>query len=39
MAIREIIDCILTFDDAGTVRQVQAELDCGTDVMAILNDG
>jgi 5-methyltetrahydrofolate--homocysteine methyltransferase len=39
MAIREIFNTILTFDDAGTVRWVQTELDHGTDVMVILNDG
>jgi 5-methyltetrahydrofolate--homocysteine methyltransferase len=39
MAIKEIFNSILAFDDADTVRRVQAELDSGTDVMAILNDG
>jgi 5-methyltetrahydrofolate--homocysteine methyltransferase len=39
MAIREILNSILTFDDADTVRWVQAELDHGTDVYAVLNNG
>jgi 5-methyltetrahydrofolate--homocysteine methyltransferase len=39
MAIKEILDRILAFDDDGTVRCVQAELNQGTDVMVILNDG
>jgi 5-methyltetrahydrofolate--homocysteine methyltransferase len=39
MALEAIFDHILTFDDEGTARCVQAELDQGTDVMAILNDG
>jgi 5-methyltetrahydrofolate--homocysteine methyltransferase len=39
MALEAIFDHILTFDDEGTARCVQAELDQGTDVMVILNDG
>ncbi len=39
MAIRDILDCILMFDEAGTVRAVEAELECGTDIMVILNEG
>lgn len=39
MAVRDILNSILTFDDAGTARSVQTELDNGTDVMVILNDG
>jgi 5-methyltetrahydrofolate--homocysteine methyltransferase len=39
MAIREIINSILSFDDAGTVRWVQTELERGKDLMVILNDG
>ncbi len=39
MAIKEIINSILTFDDSGTARWVQSELDRGTDVTVILNDG
>ncbi len=39
MAIQEIINSILTFDDAGAARTVQGELDNGTDAMVILNRG
>ena len=39
MAIRDIFDCILMFDEAGTARAVEAELDRGTDIMVILNEG
>jgi len=39
MAINEIFNSVLAFDDAGIVERVQTELDHGTDVMAILNDG
>jgi 5-methyltetrahydrofolate--homocysteine methyltransferase len=39
MALTEIIDSVLAFDEKRTVRCVQTELDRGTDVMAILNDG
>lgn len=39
MALEEIINSILTFDEAATARGVQKELDRGTDVMVILNDG
>jgi len=39
MAIQEIIDSILAFDDEGAVRSVRGELDNGTDVMVILNRG
>ncbi len=39
MSTREIFDSILAFDDAGTVRGVQAELDRGTSVTVILSDG
>jgi 5-methyltetrahydrofolate--homocysteine methyltransferase len=39
MALEEIINSILTFDEAATARGVQTELDRGTDVMVILNDG
>ena len=39
MAIQEIINSILAFDDAGTARGVQGELDNGTDVIVILNRG
>ncbi len=39
MALKEIVQSILAFDETATVRYVQAELDRGTDVMVILNDG
>jgi 5-methyltetrahydrofolate--homocysteine methyltransferase len=39
MALTEIINSILEFDEKATARCVQAELDRGTDVMTILNDG
>jgi 5-methyltetrahydrofolate--homocysteine methyltransferase len=39
MPIREIIDSILAFNDAGTVQWVQAELDRGTDAISVLNEG
>jgi 5-methyltetrahydrofolate--homocysteine methyltransferase len=39
MALTEIINSILEFDEKATIRCVQAELDRGTDVMVILNDG
>ncbi len=39
MALTEIINSILAFDETATVQGVQAELDRGTDVMVILNDG
>jgi 5-methyltetrahydrofolate--homocysteine methyltransferase len=39
MAIRDIIDAIVTFDEARTVQRIQAELDQGVDLMVILNEG
>jgi 5-methyltetrahydrofolate--homocysteine methyltransferase len=39
MPIREIIDSILAFNDAGAVQWVQAELDRGTDAISVLNEG
>lgn len=39
MALTEIVHSILAFDETATARCVQAELDRGTDVMVILNDG
>ena len=39
MAIQEIINSILAFDEAGASRRVQGELDNGTDAMIILNSG
>ncbi|MHC5081672.1 MAG: corrinoid protein [Planctomycetota bacterium] len=39
MAVQEIIDAVLHFDGAECARLVQAELDRGTDVLAVLNEG
>ncbi len=39
MALEEIINSILAFDEVATARGVQTELNRGTDVMVILNDG
>lgn len=39
MAIQEIINSILIFDDAGAARRVQGELDNGTDATLILHRG
>jgi 5-methyltetrahydrofolate--homocysteine methyltransferase len=39
MAIREIFDAVLALDEAQTADIVQAELDLGTDVMTLLNEG
>jgi 5-methyltetrahydrofolate--homocysteine methyltransferase len=39
MAIKNIVDCVLAFDEAGTVQGVQDELNGGTDALGILNDG
>ena len=37
MALKEIFEAVLALDEARTAHMVQAELDRGTDVMAILN--
>jgi len=39
MAMREIVDAVLAFDQAKTVRLVEAELDQGTAATSILQDG
>lgn len=39
MALTEIINSILAFDETATAQAVQTELDHGMDVMVILNDG
>jgi 5-methyltetrahydrofolate--homocysteine methyltransferase len=39
MAVTGIVEAILAFDEADTVRLVQAELDQGTDATTILRDG
>jgi methanogenic corrinoid protein MtbC1 len=39
MAMKEIVDAVLAFDQARTVRLVEAELDHGTAATTILQDG
>jgi 5-methyltetrahydrofolate--homocysteine methyltransferase len=39
MAITDIFDAILSFDEIRTVQCIQAELEQGADVMVILNEG
>jgi 5-methyltetrahydrofolate--homocysteine methyltransferase len=39
MTVKPIVDAVLAFDEARTVRLVQAELDQGTDATTILHDG
>jgi 5-methyltetrahydrofolate--homocysteine methyltransferase len=39
MAIQDIFNAVLAFDEATVKTQTQAELDAGTDIAAILNDG
>jgi 5-methyltetrahydrofolate--homocysteine methyltransferase len=39
MAVTGIVEAVLAFDEAETVRLVQAELDQGTDATIILHDG
>jgi 5-methyltetrahydrofolate--homocysteine methyltransferase len=39
MSIQEIFNAVLAFDEAAAVAQTQAELDAGTDIQSILNDG
>ncbi len=39
MPIRDIFDAVLRFDEEGVVRIVQAEIDAGTGIPRILNDG
>ncbi len=39
MPIRDIFNAVLHFDEKGVVRLVQAEVDAGTDISQILNDG
>ncbi len=39
MSIQEIFNAVLAFDEATAVANTQAELDAGTDIQTILNDG
>ena len=39
MTVKAIFDAILAFDEAAVQSQTQSELDAGTDVNTILNDG
>ena len=39
MAIKEIFDAVLALNEAQTANIVQAEVDCGTDITTILNEG
>jgi 5-methyltetrahydrofolate--homocysteine methyltransferase len=39
MATQDIFNAVLAFDEAGVKAKTQAELDAGTDIQSILNDG
>jgi 5-methyltetrahydrofolate--homocysteine methyltransferase len=39
MAIQDIFQAVMTFDEASAKKRVQAELDAGTDIDSILNEG
>ena len=39
MTVKAIFDAVLAFDEAAVQSQTQSELDAGTDVNTILNDG
>ena len=39
MAIQDIFNAVLAFDEATVKAKTQAELDAGTDINTILNDG
>jgi 5-methyltetrahydrofolate--homocysteine methyltransferase len=39
MAIQDIFQAVMTFDEASVKKNVQAELDANTDIDAILNEG
>ena len=39
MAIQEIYDAVMAYDDEGVAELVNAEVAAGTDVTAILNQG
>ena len=39
MATQDIFDAVVAFDIAGAKEKTQAELDAGTDIQSILNDG
>ena len=39
MTTQDIFDAVLAFDEAAAVAKTQAEIDAGTDIQTILNDG
>jgi 5-methyltetrahydrofolate--homocysteine methyltransferase len=39
MSMRNIIEKILAFDDSGTIREIQANINCGADARDILTNG
>jgi 5-methyltetrahydrofolate--homocysteine methyltransferase len=39
MATQDIFNAVLAFDEAGVKTKTQAEVDAGTDIQSILNDG
>jgi len=39
MATQDIFNAVLAFDEAGVKAKTQAEVDAGTDIQSILNDG
>ena len=39
MTVKEIFDAVIAFDEATVTAKTQAEIDAGTDIDAILNDG
>jgi 5-methyltetrahydrofolate--homocysteine methyltransferase len=39
MTVKEIFDAVIAFDEATVTAKTQAEIDAGTDIGAILNDG
>jgi 5-methyltetrahydrofolate--homocysteine methyltransferase len=39
MTVKEIFDAVIAFDESTVKAKTQAELDAGTDIGTILNDG
>ena len=39
MATQDIFNAVLAFDEAGVKAKTQVEVDAGTDIQSILNDG
>jgi 5-methyltetrahydrofolate--homocysteine methyltransferase len=39
MTVKEIFDAVIAFDESTVTAKTQAEIDAGTDIGAILNDG